>query len=79
MRFRNAGEICCWQRKGGAYEGAFILYFLTLEMVGVIGARDLPLTAKWRSCIAITGGRTTGAAAAGWNSEPMRGRCAWEW
>ena len=53
--------------------------FLTLEMVGVIGARDLPLTANWRNCVAITGGRTMEAAAAEWNSEPVTGRSAWEW
>ena len=31
------------ERRPGNYEGAFILYFLTLDLVGVSGARGLSL------------------------------------
>lgn len=33
------------EKNGSDYEGAFILYFLTLDLVGVSGARDLSFLA----------------------------------
>jgi hypothetical protein len=69
-------------------EGGLILYFLTLEVVGVRGARDLSLAAKWRTCCVchcIGGGeegwRPRGGVKRWWREEKGNGlglgmRCA---